>query len=51
MRSGSGREATVDDLAVQLGVWLSEMGPHYDSINEGVILAVKIAAPTEFAPS
>ncbi len=31
-------------FAVQLGVWLTEMGPLYDSPNETVILSVNIAA-------
>ena len=32
-------------FAIQLGTCLAEMGPHYDSLNESVILAVKNAAP------
>ena len=45
MRSGSGPEATIHHFAIQLGTCLAEMGPHYDSLNESVILTVKNAAP------
>jgi hypothetical protein len=44
MRSRPGPEATVYYLASQLGMWLAEMGPHYDSLNETVIPAGKNAA-------
>jgi hypothetical protein len=39
MGAGPGLEATIMYLAVQLGAWLAEMGPHYDWLNESVILA------------
>ena len=47
MRSRPGPEATVTYLAIQLGVCLAEMGPHYDRPNESVILGVKNAAPPD----
>ncbi len=37
MQSEPGREATTTDVANQLGAWLTEMGPHYDSPNDAVI--------------
>ena len=43
-RSGPGLEATSYCFAGQLGMCLSEIGPHYDSLNERVIQAVKNAA-------
>ena len=42
---GPGPEATVFFLAIQLGVWWAELGPHYDSLNESVIPAGLNAAP------
>jgi hypothetical protein len=45
MRSGSGPEATLMVFAIQLGMWLTEIGPLYDWPNESVILLVKNAAP------
>jgi hypothetical protein len=50
MRSGPGPEATIEYFAVQLGMWLTEMGPLYDWPNESVIQAVENAAPDEFDP-
>jgi hypothetical protein len=39
MRAEPGREATIGDVARQLGTCLAELGLHYDSINEAVIPA------------
>jgi hypothetical protein len=51
MRSGPGPEATVFYFAAQLGACLTEMGLHYDLLNEVVIPAVEIAAPADFPSS
>jgi hypothetical protein len=46
MRSEPGPEATVFCFARQLGTRLTELGPHYDSINESVTLRSKMPQPS-----
>src|ERR1700685_625502 len=50
IRSGPGLEATVRCFAAQLVRCLAEMGPYYDSINEAVSDAARVAGEAVSRP-